>query len=288
LLAHIEAGLDFVEEDIQFIEHSEIGRQLDEAAALVEQLGTQLARRGRHDVLPSVVLIGSPNVGKSSLFNALTTDGAALVADQPGTTRDYLTAMLELDGLGCRLFDTAGTEPLGETVGDGPRAEIGGEAQRLAVREARRGDLRLLCLDSTRELNAEEGEQLAATSGGPRLIVLTKCDCPRRMNAPASAIETSAHSGLGLARLRHVIGQVLIEQTRARPGSHLTADRCGESLRRSAEALVRAAEINRSRVGQELVASELRVALDELSSVVGATYTDDILDRVFSRFCIGK
>jgi tRNA modification GTPase len=103
-----------------------------------------------------------------------------------------------------------------------------------------------------------------------------------------SALETSAHAGLGIGRLREAIRQEIVQLSPERSPGWMTADRCGQSLRAAAQALARAAELARTRGGEELIGSELRVALGELSGVVGAVYTDDILDRIFSRFCIGK
>ncbi len=285
LLAHLEAGLDFVEEDIQFVRPEEVQRQLDEAAAQVARLRDQLTKRTRHDDLPTVVLVGWPNVGKSSLFNRLIPRGSALVANEPGTTRDYLTGTLDLDGLTCRLCDTAGIEPTDSNSDDGSDTSIRRSAQQLGESLAQRGDLRLLCLDMTRALNPWEQQQLAANPADPRLIVLTKSDGQRRLSTPPGALETSALADIGLETLRSAIRMELSELARAEAA---TAGRCADSLRAAAESLARASQLNEIQAGEELIGSELRLALDELGKVVGAVYTDDILDRVFSRFCIGK
>jgi tRNA modification GTPase len=286
LLAHIEAGLDFAEEDIRFITPDEIQRQLDDAAALVEQTALQLDKRARRDSLPSVVLLGWPNTGKSSLFNALAGGGQALVADRPGTTRDYLTFALDLDGVGCQLVDTAGRERFDESADAGDH-EIERSAQDLAGAQARDSDAIVLCLDATRPLNEWERDELAANPPQPRLVILTKCDAQRRAEPPCPAIETSAKTGLGLPELRAALRAAIETLDRDHAG-RLTADRAGDSLRAAGDALARAAQSNRETAGEELIAGELRAALDELGKVVGTTYTDDILHRIFTRFCIGK
>ena len=293
LLADIEAGLDFVEEDIEFVDDQQIAKHLDTASKRVEQVTSQLAERERHDVLPGVALVGAPNVGKSSLFNALTVDGTALTADQPGTTRDYLSAVLELDGLRCRLIDTAGVDQRPARSGNGSSRSIESAAQRLAARESDRADLRLICIDASRTVSDEERRRLDAQCAGKQIVVLSTCDLARTVaklpgGGPITAIETSAHRGLGLDALRRAIRSALVAIDRNQGGVHLTVERCGDSLRRCGRSLERASDLNRASRGQELIATELRVALDELSAVVGATYTDDLLDRVFSRFCIGK
>jgi tRNA modification GTPase len=282
LLAHLEAGLDFVEEDIRFIEPAEIEQQLDDALNRVKRMGDQLAQRARRDALPLVVLYGWPNVGKSSLFNRLVPNASALVADVAGTTRDYLTGALELDGLQCQLCDTAGIE-CAESVS----TSIHNLAQQLRASQTNRADLRVLCLDATRPLNAWETNELT-NLGDSTLVVVTKSDGSRLLPHVPRAIETSANTGRGLALLRKAIRTKLTELSLGETAAHATADRCLDSIRAAAESLERAQFLNRQQAGEELIGGELRVALDELGKVVGAVYTDDILDRVFSRFCIGK
>ena len=283
LLAHLEAGLDFVEEDIEFISSAELDAQLAAAAETVDHLRQQLGSRTETHDAPRAVLYGSPNVGKSRLFNALAGGGKALVSPVAGTTRDYLTAEVELEGLPCRLIDTAGC--------DAPAAAISidAAAQQLGQEQAAGGHLRLLCLDSTRPLNDWERKELADTSGVPPLLVMTKADQPRGGGAmPPAAIETSAISGVGLDELRRRMRQRLQESVGEGSGVAATAARCGESLRLAADCLVLARQNASTGGGHELVAADIRTALDELGKVVGAVYTDDVLDRIFSRFCIGK
>ncbi len=278
LLAHLEAGLDFVEEDIEFVTRQQLDEQIQDALTQVERIADQLAKRRRSDAAPRVVLVGSPNVGKSSLFNALANRCAALVSDRPGTTRDYLTARLDLGGQQCELIDTAGHESA--------HAAIASAARDFAASQAASGDLVCLCLDATRPTVDWEREQLATVPAVPRLIVWTKCDRGRPMELP-TAVATSAHTGQGLDELRGVLSQVLAH-TRGESAASLTAERCGASLQAAGESLRRAGALIGALEGEELIASELRLALGQLGQVVGAVYTDDILDRVFSRFCIGK
>jgi tRNA modification GTPase len=148
--------------------------------------------------------------------------------------------------------------------------------------------LRLLCIDMTRPLNPWEAQQLAANPSGPRLVVLTKSDGQSHMHSPPGAVVTSALADTGLDALRRAIREALSELAHGESAAFASASRCAESLRAAADSLARAGQLNETRSGEELVGSELRLALDELGKVVGAVYTDDILDRVFSRFCIGK
>jgi len=283
LLAHLEAGLDFVEEDIEFINSSRLQAELDESQAIVAGLAERMARRGEALDSARVALVGWPNVGKSSLFNALAGDDRAIVSPQPGATRDYLRAKISLNGVACELIDTAGVETL-------PADEIGDAAQQASGEQRERARLELFCLDGSRPLNAWEEARLSQSTAADRtLFVVTKADAPRRLVELPGAIETSSATGQGFDALRARIRDALDETLPSDDGIVLsTSIRCRESLRLAAESLGRAEELARLAAGEELVAAELRVALDQLGQVVGAVYTEDVLDRIFSRFCIGK
>jgi tRNA modification GTPase len=278
LLADLEAGLDFTEEDLQFISSTDLRTRLTAAAENVGQLMDQMRVRTRAEFEPRVALVGWPNVGKSSLFNALLGRPAALVSDSPGTTRDYLTAPLPLGELTCRLTDTAGREFF-----DKENDRLSDAAQRMTVEQFEQADLRLLCLDATRAPNAWEQSQLAA--GQRQLVVLMKCDAAGAHVAPLPFLATSAATGAGLDTLKAAVGEHL---TTTDSAVAATAIRCHESLRLAAECLARASEIAATAGGEELIAAETRAALTELGKVVGTIYTDDLLARIFSRFCIGK
>jgi tRNA modification GTPase len=301
LLAHLEAGLDFADEEIEFIAAADLEGQLATAGGEVERLAAQIASRG--EVAPHVraVLVGRPNTGKSSLFNALAGGAVpAIVSDQAGTTRDWLRARLTLDGVECELIDTAGVASGGTghpqrgsaPVDDCEREKgegIATAAQALAAQQRSRADVEIFCLDATRPCNAWEQEQWSPPNKATRLVVWTKCD---RASAPAhlaDAIATSSVTGAGLAELRDRLRAAALGARAC--STHFvagTAARCRESLERAAASLTSALAIARGREGEELVAAELRLALDELGQVVGTVYTDDVLDRIFSRFCIGK
>jgi len=282
LLADLEAGLDFADEDLELLGPGQIQRQLAEAAETVAALRDQMARRGVASPTSRVAIIGWPNTGKSSLFNALLGRAGAIVSDQAGTTRDYLTAELDLDGVRVVLVDTAGVEPASRLD------PVTGAAQAAGAEQAATAQLRLLCIDSTRPLNGWERAELRLRQAD-RLIVLTKCDLPPGTDFQGPAVATSSLTGHGLQSLWGRIREAAV--LASGPQADVvaaTARRCTHSLRLAAACLDRAAALAREGGADELVASEIRVALDELGQVVGAVYTEDLLDRVFSRFCIGK
>jgi tRNA modification GTPase len=166
-------------------------------------------------------------------------------------------------------------------------------AQQLAASQARNCEVRLLCLDASRPLNDWERRELAANHDSPRLVIATKCDSveqdnPAQAELPYEAIATSALRGPGLDELRHALRQSVESLAHNETAAGMTAHRCAESLRTASESLARASELNHQAAGDELIGCELRLALEELGKVAGAVYTDDILERIFSRFCIGK
>jgi tRNA modification GTPase len=296
LLADLEAGLDFADEDLEFVSPARLAAELVAAADEVAAAARQLDERGSSGELPRVVLVGPPNAGKSSLFNALAGGARALVSEIAGTTRDYLAVMIECEGLRCELVDTAGHD---ERAVDGPDSEhlspkrkrgwaanpIAAQAQDLAQRERRQAALLLECRDArdagSLVLSADEQPP-------PALLVLTKADLLTVPPEPnPQAVLTSSSLGLGLAELRRRIGQALSSQPADSTGVASTAARCADSLRRAHQSLQQAQAIAAAGAA-ELAAAEVRAALDALGEVVGAIYTEDLLDRIFSRFCIGK
>jgi tRNA modification GTPase len=306
LLAELEAGLDFVDEDIEFISACQLDRQLAAASAAVAATALQMASRSESIDAVRVVLLGEPNVGKSSLFNALTElnplaeklarrDAPALVSKQPGTTRDYLTALLDLQGIACQLVDTAGIEPdrLPEEPPDRPSETISGAAQQMTTDALRRANIQLLCFDASQSTSSPRFPPLTAAGDLRQILVATKADAAseadllRMCSGGSTVVVTSSRTGRGLNQLRTAIHEAAVS---CEPGHVVTgtAVRCRDSLRLAAASLERARQNVAQGGGEELVSAEIRTALAELGKVVGAVYTDDLLDRIFSRFCIGK
>jgi tRNA modification GTPase len=283
LLADLEAGLDFVEEDIEFISREQLLERLENGRDELDHVLQKLRDR-RHDAPEyRIVLVGAPNVGKSSLWNMLLNNNEAIVSDTAGTTRDYLTAKLAFGGWICQVVDTAG---LSEMLCDSVPDRI---AQQATTHQAEECDARVLCLDSTRRLNDEERVALQRWSDERTLVVLTKSDLSRECDYEGSMVATSAHMHMGKDELLRAI-ELVLERQVSSSASMLSATtaRCETNLVTARDAIDGAIRLTSTESGEELVAAELRRGLDEIGCVIGTVYTDDLLDRIFSRFCIGK
>jgi tRNA modification GTPase len=295
VVAHLEANLDFAEEpDVDLLGRTALADELEGAATTLETLARRLTARDRPGGAPKVVLVGPPNAGKSRLFNALIGGERALVSSVAGTTRDYLAAFCDCDGLVVELVDTAGL--------DEARSDIERQAQAFRAEQAEQADLRLECRPADtllipRDPNLQvcpAGNEADASVAGEldRLIIWTKCDLRNPVIRPdeqgSDAVVTSAATGDGLERLRLEIARVLRRQDAEGELPATTGVRCRDSLVGAGRSL-RAASCAVARGhGDELVAIDLRQAIDELGKVVGEVVADDILDRIFRRFCIGK
>lgn len=297
LLADLEAGLDFVDEDIEFVELDAVRARLDAAHTFLKRLQTQASQRMRPQTAFQVVLAGLPNAGKSTLFNALANEQLALVSEHRGTTRDYLTCRIGIDGTELELIDTPGWEPLLDEHAEG----ISAQAQRFRREQIRRADLVLWCRAADVTPGHEEYELDRSEYAEHRqhtrdvLTVQTKSDATTNRSAPQAdadgrTLAISALTGSGLSALREALCERLsgTRSTLRRQWLGTTSARCAESLAQAIDALDRAQHCAIDQAGNELIALEIREALDHLGHILGEVYTDDVLDRIFSRFCIGK
>jgi len=277
LLARIEAWIDFPEEDIQ----PEVGDGFRrEVSELLQSISSLLATAPLGHRLRAgyrLVLVGPPNVGKSSLLNALLGTDRAIVSSTPGTTRDTVEESIVLQGFPVRLIDTAGLRASQDPV------ELEGiQRTRTAMASA---DLVLALIDRSQE------DDPCASEWGPYenklLRVLTKSDLPTAF--PGEGLPVSSKSGDGMEKLHQSIAKRLAGDFSA-PGSDEIAinTRHEDALRKASEALACASASLISRSAPELVASDLRLALQCIESVLGVGTSEDVLDRLFAQFCIGK
>lgn len=287
LMADVEAGLDFVDEEIEFIGDAELAGRLTSIQHRLSETADRLQHRGGGAARPVIALRGEPNAGKSSLLNCLAGHEAAIVADVAGTTRDAVQTEASIDGQSVLLVDTAGIEAAQDSISLA--------AQRQAERTASQASLRLWCVDFSRSdlpqaIAACEAMILQAADSRPvDLRIATKSDLSGHRSVPPPWIAVSATSGHGLDDLRAQIAAMLAVPVTDEFISVVgTAARAGESIRNARTAVAQAIEWTEHQSGHEFVAAELRVAAAALGEVTGEVFTDDILDRVFSRFCIGK
>ncbi|HTK74647.1 MAG TPA: tRNA modification GTPase [Gemmataceae bacterium] len=276
LLADVEAGLDFVDEDISFVRRDDLLIRLAKGLAQVTLARKQLDERATSDRPFRIVLIGRPNVGKSSLFNAVAGTGAdALVSPHSGTTRDYLVKRIDLDGIAAELVDTAGRMLARDLIEE--------QAQSLGRDQSEQSDLIVLCVESGEVPDANQNAFLNSTGRTPVVAVATKCD----LAAPATEwLATSTRTGEGLDALRREF--VARARAHARPSLAPSLSRCRHHVDACLDHLRKAHSAVLFDDPPEVLALELRAALEQLGAIVGAVYTDDLLDRIFSRFCIGK
>lgn len=284
LTARLEASLDFPEEGYHFIEHAEAVRELETIGAMLSELLAaasrgRLIREGLH-----VAIIGRPNAGKSSLFNQLAGVGRAIVTDLPGTTRDVLAETIDVDGVPMTIVDTAGVR---SEAGDAAEAE--GIARAVAARET--AAMIVLVLDRSRSLTSDDRALLDSTRTQPRIIVVNKVDVPAAWDACAigeEAIEISAKTGAGLDRLRRALLGATVSREPARDAPALTNLRHAELVDRARAAVERARDAVAVGTPEEFVLADLHEARNRLEEITGARTTDDVLNAIFAKFCIGK
>jgi len=282
LISLLEAGIDFAEDDVSVAPAEEIDARLGEVLGGLDRLLASYAwGKYVHDGI-TLAIVGRPNVGKSSLFNALLGEDRAIVTDIPGTTRDMVSESFSLEGVPVRLLDTAGIRQSSDVV-----ERLGIERTQRAMADA---DLTLVVLDLGEPLSDADREILARTeSQGWRLVVGNKRDLPRRMEAGIEQVAVSAQTGDGIGELKQaLIGRIAPEGISAPQSGLITSARHEALLREAREAAQKAREANSIGLPHELLLLDCYAALRPLDALTGATTADDILNRIFSTFCIGK
>jgi len=281
LIALLEAGIDFAEDDISVAPAEEILRRLHPIIEFVGRLARSfeyghLVREGL-----TLAIVGQPNTGKSSLFNALLEQERAIVTDIPGTTRDLVSEVAAIEGIPVRLVDTAGIRE-----GEGLVERLGIERSYQAMADA---DLTLVVIDRSQPETARDFELVArAQSQGRYLVAANKADLPAAREVQ-QAIAVSAQTRMGIPELRKaIIAAVTPEQGIAGEAGFITSLRQERLLRECLEALEQARQAANTAIPHEMLLLDLYAALAALDGITGATTADDILNRIFSTFCIGK
>jgi len=286
VLAHVEAGIDFVDEDISFLQQDELVRIVRNALVFVQKLEAtardgRILKEGAH-----IVILGRPNVGKSSLLNRLLKEERAIVTAIPGTTRDVIEGSIDIDGVMIHLADTAGMRDTDDVV------------EREGIRRARaaqdEADLLLVVVDGSVPLTSDDRNLLRSVTDRKHLVLLNKADLAQTVERdPALADRLvyiiSAKTGMGVESVKSALLPQLVSDSFEAAESLMVANaRHRDALRRASASLDQALESVRGGMAGELISIDVRAAADALGEITGAITTDEILGRIFSEFCVGK
>jgi tRNA modification GTPase len=285
LVARLEASVDFPEEGYHFADAEAVAGEIRDILRRTEALlanahSGRLIREGCQ-----VVILGKTNVGKSTLFNRLLGAARAIVTDIPGTTRDLLTEMIDIDGLSVTLVDTAGIRTTADTVEtEGVNRARGALGVAAAI---------ILVLDQSRPLEDEDHELIRETRTRDRVIVINKADLTAQWATSELAesgqkVTVSLLEDTALTELRQALADTLWATEPLRDTPTLSNLRHIGLVQRASAALSRAAAAAAVSIPEELVLADLQEARDALEEVTGKRTPDDVLEKIFTRFCIGK
>lgn len=285
VMATIVAEIDFPEDEIETLGSDEIIVRLEEIKIGVESL-LKNSKRGKilKDGIKTLIL-GRPNVGKSSLLNALLKENRAIVTNIPGTTRDTIEEVLDLDGIPIKLIDTAGIRQTEDLV-----ERIGVDKAKGLVEDA---DLLLIVLDNSSEITADDMEIMEAADGKEHIIITNKIDLEGRLETEElqgkDIVRMSLTGGEGIETLLDKIkDKFFSEKINVKNETYMSNMRQIESLRIAKDGLETAIEDLKLNIPFDLVEVDLHNVITELGNITGKTTSDDVLDRIFSEFCIGK
>jgi tRNA modification GTPase len=281
-LAHIEAHIDFPDEDIAPDTKEALIARLKRGLAFMDELLStategQILRRGIR-----AAIIGRPNAGKSSLLNQLLGHERAIVSPIPGTTRDTIEETANIRGIPVIFVDTAGLREATD--------QIEAEGIRRSHESLARAELVLHVFDASEQLAAEDRARFAQLVGKKHVVVLNKIDLPRKLNfSDAAAVEVSCTTSAGIEQLKDKIKEMVWSGA---VGGEMTQvminSRHQDALQRARRHTLHCLEAFQTDQTLELVAMDLRIAVNAVGEIVGKTTTEDILDSIFSQFCIGK
>ena len=289
MLSLLEAAIDFPEEDLELVSSSRLISQADSFISRVEKLSNSYAEGRFYREGVSTIIAGKPNVGKSSLFNVLLEEERTIVTPLPGTTRDFVEEIIVVDGIPLKIVDTAGLRH--------PADRIEEEGVRITKDKLDQADLVLLVIDNSAELD-EQDEMLFSSLRGKRVVVvLNKIDLPAKVSLdsikeflPARRIvSTSALHKTGLEKLKEVVVSSLVTHARPQPSSPVVSNLRHKLILEKILKLAHSArEGLQKSIPPEFIASDLQTALHHLGEITGQTTPEEVLEQIFSRFCIGK
>lgn len=288
VLAQLEVSIDFPDEGFETQKKDDLLRQVD---GVKEELG-RLVESYRHGKIfregAKIALIGKPNVGKSSLLNALLQEDRAIVTPYPGTTRDVLEEQVRIRDIHINIIDSAGIrkdpEPIEREGMTRTRASIN------------RADLVLVLFDGSQPLDHNDEVLIGEVKDKSKIVVLNKSDLTQTLDVEnlvsrldgAPLVKISAKEGTGLNILTEEIYTFVMSGQREGESLVITRERQRELLQQSRRALDKAGESLQQGLSEELIAVDINLALDGLGGVIGKNFVEDLLDKIFNEFCIGK
>lgn len=287
VIAHIEATVDYPEEDLEQATSHNVSNKLKQIIEALEKI-LKNAEQGKiiRDGL-NTVIVGKPNVGKSSLLNALLSENRAIVTDIPGTTRDVIEEFISIEGIPIKIVDTAGIRKSNDVV-----EKIGVEKSIEKINEA---DLVILMLDLSREIDEEDREIINYIKDKKSIIILNKKDLKQKLNLDKISgfqsdyiIKTSAFSGEGIENLKQGIKDLFFNGKIESKDILITNARHKEAIIKAKESCISALEALRNTDAIDLASIDIRNAWLNLGEITGDTLEENIIDKIFSKFCLGK
>lgn len=289
MLSMLEASIDFPEEDLEILSPPQLADQTDHLISRIEKLLNTYTEGRLYREGVSTIIAGKPNVGKSSLFNALLGEERTIVTPVPGTTRDFIEEIINIKGIPLKIIDTAGLRDPADSI-----EEVGVRTTKDKLDQA---DLILLVVDRSLALDEQDEVLLSTLKGKKVVVVLNKMDLPGKVLLdtiqkwfPASlVVPISALYKTGMEELKDVVSSLLIAHERSLPSCLLISNlRHKLALEKTLSFIQCARESLQKNIPPEFTASDLQTALHYLDEITGHTTSEEILDQIFSRFCIGK
>lgn len=278
LIALLEAGIDFAEDDVSIAPDEAILGRMEPIEKGLEKLVSTFAYGKLVHSGITLAIVGRPNVGKSSLFNRLLEQDRAIVTDIPGTTRDLVSEVASIEGIPIKFVDTAGIRPGQDLV-----ETLGIERSYQAMADA---DLTVVVVDLSEKIQPEDSALIErARRQGRSIVAGNKSDLPRKAELEDDCVAVSALTGAGLDNLR---AQIVPPAASEQESGFITSIRHEQLLRESGEAMQHARRAVEAGIPHEMLLLDLYAALRPIDAITGATTADDILNRIFSTFCIGK
>lgn len=289
MIAHVEASIDFPEDDIEEITYEELENMAHRVIeGIKELLNTANSGKILRDGLNTVIL-GKPNVGKSSLLNALLRENRAIVTDIPGTTRDIIEEFISIDGIPLKIVDTAGIRETEDIV-----EKIGVDRAKESIELA---DLIIAVFDASRELTEEDYNIIDLIKGKKSIAIFNKTDLPnsytmedlRKLLGHIEIIEASIANGIGIDKLEEKIKEMFYSGSLELDSTVVVTNiRHKNQLEKALRNMESALEDIRANIPLDCIEVDLRDCWDNLGEISGDTISEDILDRIFNEFCIGK